>query len=419
MKKNNLYSLMISATMAVSLLSSNLVFAAPANSAQPSTIAPTNVEDLEKFSELFDHAKKLMDDPKTWNKIPAKATLCIYSPTGANGKGFEFAMSFMKELPKYTKIAKKMGIDMKIAMTAPLEMHIDLASVKLKRKASTDVFFRIYTNEKVASEDFKAGQCDGVGISNLRAKEYNPFVGSLDSIGAIESYAQMSEAIRFLARPELGKYMVNNDFETVAIIPMGAAYIMVNDRRINSLAKAAGKKIAVLDYDKSQAMMVKNIGAQPVSVDLTSIAGKFNNGQVDIMAAPALIFQPFELYRGMTAEDGSVKGAIIRFPVAQVTGVMMMRRGKFPDGVGQLMREFAATQTPLAFQFVDETEQAVDGKYWMDVLDADKPGYQKLMRESRIAMTKQGYYDKKMMSLLKKIRCQSNPTSYECSLTDE
>jgi hypothetical protein len=55
----------------------------------------------------------------------------------------------------------------------------------------------------------------------------------------------------------------------------------------------------------------------------------------------------------------------------------------------------------------------------MDVPAADKPGYIKLMRESRIEMTKEGYYDKRMMSFLKKIRCQFDPTNYECSMTDE
>jgi TRAP-type C4-dicarboxylate transport system substrate-binding protein len=256
-------------------------------------------------------------------------------------------------------------------------------------------------------------------MSNLRAKEFNPFIGSLDSIGAIPSYKHLTEAIRLLSKPAAAKYMVNDDYETVGIIPMGAAYIMVNDRRINSLAKAAGKKIAVLDYDKSQAKMVQQMGAQPIAVDLTTIGGKFNNGQVDIMAGPALIFKPFELYKGMTAADGTVKGAIIRFPVLQVTGVLMMRRGKFPAGVGQLIREFAATQTPFAYEFINETEQAIDPQFWMDVPAAEKPGYTKLMRESRIQMTKEGFYDKRMMSFLKKVRCQSDPTHYECSLNDE
>jgi hypothetical protein len=419
MKNKLLSSLLSSAMLLATLAPSMATYAVAPDATKPLGPNGPNIDDLERYSEVFAHAKKMMDNPKTWDKIPSKVTLCIFSPEGAHGSGFDFAMNTMKQLPKYTQIARNMGIDLKISLTSPLDMHIEMASSVVKRHASTDVKFRIYTNEKIASEDFKANQCDGVAMSNLRAKEFNKFVGSLDAIGAIPSYKELTTAIQLLAKPAAAKYMVNDDYETVAIIPLGAAYIMVNDRRINSLAKAAGKKIAVLDYDKSQAKMVQQIGAQPVSVDLTTVSGKFNNGLVDIMAGPALIFKPFELYKGMTAPDGTIKGAIIRFPVVQVTGVMMMHRGKFPDGVGQLIREFTATQTPLAYQFIDETEQAIDPKYWMDVPAADKPGYIKLMRESRIAMTKEGYYDKNMMSFLKKIRCQSNPANYECSMTDE
>lgn len=415
MKKNRILSALLSASMLLSLPS----FAATPDGSKPLGAAGPNVDELEKYSEIFAHAKKLMDNPKTWDKIPSKIALCVFSPEGAKGKGFDFAMSYLKELPKYTRIAKNMGVDLKVTMTSPLDMHVDLASSVAKRKASTDVKFRIYTNEKIASEDFKAGQCDGVAISNLRAKEFNGFIGSLDAIGAVPSSKHLTEAIQLLAKPAAAKYMVNKDYEIVAIIPMGAAYIMVNDRKINSLAKAAGKKVAVLDYDKSQAKMVQQIGAQPVSVDLTTISGKFNNAQVDIMAGPALIFKPFELYKGMTAPDGKIKGAIIRFPVVQITGVMMMHRGKFPEGVGQLVREFSAMQTGMAYQFIDETEQSIDAKYWMDVPAADKPGYVKLMRESRIAMAKEGFYDKRMMGFLKKIRCQFEPSNYECSMTDE
>jgi hypothetical protein len=354
MMKNKLLSILLNASLLCATISPSLtIFAAEPDATKSLGANGADVDELEKYSEVFAHAKKLMDNPKTWDKIPSKVTLCVFSPEGAHGNGFEFAMNTMKQLPKYTQIARNMGIDLKISLTSPLDMHIDMASSLLKRHASTDVKFRIYTNEKIASDDFKVNQCDGVAMSNLRAKEFNKFVGSLDAIGAIPSYKELTASIQLLSKPAAAKYMVNDDYETVAMIPLGAAYIMVNDRKINSLAKAAGKKIAVLDYDKSQAKMVQQIGAQPVSVDLTTVSGKFNNGQVDIMAGPALIFKPFELYKGMTAPDGSVKGAIIRFPVIQVTGVMMMHRGKFPDGVGQLIREFAGTQTPMAYQFID------------------------------------------------------------------
>ena len=75
-----------------------------------------------------------------------------------------------------------------------------------------------------------------------------------------------------------------------AIIPLGAAYVFVNDRKIDSVEKAAGKKIAVLDFDKAQAKIVQKLGAQPVSSDVTNFAGKFNNGQVDIIGDLRLFF---------------------------------------------------------------------------------------------------------------------------------
>ncbi|MFX4729001.1 putative solute-binding protein, partial [Acinetobacter baumannii] len=81
-------------------------------------------------------------------------------------------------------------------------------------------------------------------------------------------------------------------FEVVGIAPLGAAYVMVRDRAINSVETAAGKKVAVLEWDRSQAKMVQQMGAQPVASDITNFASKFNNGQVDIIAAPAVAFKP-------------------------------------------------------------------------------------------------------------------------------
>ena len=49
--------------------------------------------------------------------------------------------------------------------------------------------------------------------------------------------------------------MVNGKYEVVGVIPIGDAYLLVNDRNINTVAKAAGKKIAVLDYDEAQKIM--------------------------------------------------------------------------------------------------------------------------------------------------------------------
>jgi len=211
--------------------------------------------------------------------IAAQAQLiCVWDPLGAQGDGY----NTMKD---YVLAARNWG-----------------ANIDLKP----------YTDERVATEDFKAGQCDGVLITGLRARQFNQFVGSIDSVGAIPSYTHMRDVIDLLANPRLARNMVSGSYEIAGAVPIGAGYVFVNDRSINELSKAAGKKVAVFDWDKSQAEMVKMIGAQPVSADVTTFAGKFNNGQVDIVVAPIFAYKPMELYKGL-----GTKGANHRLPIGE------------------------------------------------------------------------------------------------------
>ena len=64
---------------------------------------------------------------------------------------------------------------------------------------------------------------------------------------------------------------------------------------------------------------------------------------------------------------------------------------------------------------IKSAEAQIDPKYWMHIPAADQAKYVVLLRESRIALTQDGIYDKKMMAVLKKIRCKNNPTDSECS----
>jgi len=276
------------------------------------------------------------------------------------------------------------------------------------------VTLKPYTDERVAAEDFKAGQCDGVSITGMRGRQFNDFTGSLDAIGALPSNQAAQSVMGLLASPKLAGDMVKGDYEIAGVVPLGSAFLLVNDRSINTLAKAAGKKIAVLDYDKAQAKLVQKVGAQPVSADVTTFGGKFNNGQVDIIGAPAIAFKPLELHKGL-----GTKGAIVRFPIAQITGNVIVRKSKFPEGYGQKSRDWVATQVPRAMGIIKKTEAEIPAKFWMDIPANDKIGYVKLMRESRIDLTKDGIYNKKMMSLLKKVRCQQDSSSFECALNDE
>ncbi len=67
--------------------------------------------------------------------------------------------------------------------------------------------------------------------------------------------------------------------------------------------------------------MVQQIGAQAVSADVTNFGKGTFNGQVDIIGAPAAVFRPLELHKGL-----GTKGAIVNYPILQVTGQYPMHR---------------------------------------------------------------------------------------------
>ncbi len=269
---------------------------------------------------------------------------------------------------------------------------------------------KAYTDERVASEDFKAGQCDGVALTGLRGRSFNPYVGSIDSIGAVPSYQHLRTVIQVLSSPQSEAGMKKGAYEIAGIIPLGAAYVFVRDRNINSIEKAAGKKIAVLDFDKSQARMVQQLGAQPVSSDITNFTAKFNNGQVDIVVAPGIVYRPFEMYKGL----GST-GAVYRFPLIQMTGNLIIRPDRFPAGFGQKSRQYVVTQLDLAERTIQQAEADIPAKYWLDLAPSDQSKYVLMMREARIQLTRDGIYDARMMNLLKRVRCKIEPAAAECS----
>ena len=306
--------------------------------------------------------------------------MCVFDLVGKNGDVF----TLMKD---YQLAAKNWGADLEL---------------------------KVNSNEAVIAEDFKAGKCDGISVTGMRGRQFNDFTGSLDAIGAIPNLKLAVKVMQGLANPTFSKYMVKGKYEVAGVIPVGDAYLLVNDRNINTVAKAAGKKIAVLDYDQAQKIMVQQVGAQAVSSDVTNFGSKFNNGQVDIIGAPAAAFKPLELHKGL-----GNKGAIVNYPILQVTGNIIIRPDRFPKGYGQQSREWVKSQLPRAFGILGKMKADIPTKYWMEVSATDKPGYQKMMRDARINLTQQGVYDKRMMKLLWQFRCKEDAKNFECGLQDE
>lgn len=280
-------------------------------------------------------------------------------------------------------------------------------------KWGVDLEIKPFTDEKVTVEEFKAGTCDSVGVTGLRGRTFNSFTGTLDSIGSIPDYETLRVVLEKLSSPKLAPLMKSGEYEVVGIGPAGAGYMIVNDRTIDSVADLSGKRIAVLDFDKSQATMVESIGASPVTATIATFGSMFNNGAVDVIAAPAVAFQPLELYKGV-----GTKGGIVDFAMVQLTVQVLTRHAKFPPGYGQKSREFLYAQFDRTMAEIQKATDGIDPKMWMKLPEKDIPGYQEMARQTRLKLRDQGYYNPKMLTFLSRVRCEMHPGLAECTAKD-
>ena len=282
----------------------------------------------------------------------------------------------------------------------------------------TDVNLIAYQDEAKVEQDFKAGKCDAFYMTSMRARAYNKFAGSIDAIGGVPTNDIAQKSISYVLDKRNEKRLINTmgkeTFEVAGIGQIGSAYIFVRDKSINSLARAEGKKFAVLHYDYAQKIMVTRIGAVPIMSEISNFIKKFNQAEVDIVAAPAYAFKPLEIYKGL-----GTQGAMINFPVVNVTADLIIRKNKFPEGFGMRSRSWFVKQLPKSFAMVKRMEAEIPAKYRMNLSKEDQVKYQKILREGRIDLTRQGIYDPTMMTVLKKARCTVERTNFECSLSGE
>ena len=304
-------------------------------------------------------------------------TLCVFDPMGAYGDTY----GLIKEY------AQKMKIE------------------------GVDFTLKAYTDESVAANDLIGPVCDAAVLTGTRARGFNRFTGTIEAMGALPTYQNLRVLLNILGNKKLSKYMKKDEFEVAGVYPVGAVFLFVNDKNINSVGKLAGKRLATMDYDNAANTMVTQIGAAPVSSHITNFGGKFNNGAVDVCYSPSLGYNAFELYKGLDPNGG-----IIRFPLAQMNAQIIVKRNRFPEEFGNTSRKLVISQLTKAFDIIDKKDQSIDEKWWIEIPADDKKNYLEMFRNVRITLEENDIYHKSMLKLMKKIRCKENPGSTECSM---
>jgi len=295
------------------------------------------------------------------------------------------------------------------------------------QREGVDLDVRIYLNEAKAVEDYKSGKCDGVIATGLRTRPFNTMAGSIDTLGSTtiirngriditSSYEVLRKLVQTLSvdTPQVTNLMTLARHEVGAIVPIGAAYLMTNDKRINTIEALAGKRIAAIEYDPAQALMIKRVNAIPVPVDILTIAPKLRDKQVDVVAAPALGFKPLRIDQAI-----GDNGAIARFPLMILTYQFIFDRTKFPEGFGVKSRSYWLTQFDRVLQLIRKAERDIPDSMWLELDPQDTYRYALLVQDARQDMVRQGIYDKRSMRILKRIRCHVNPLDAECKVKTE
>ena len=318
------------------------------------------------------------------NSAKADQTVCIFDLLGRAGESY-------KLMEEWALASKNWGADVKLVA---------------------------YQKEEQADRDFKNGKCDAVAMTTMRSREYNKFAGSIDALGGVPSNDIARRAISYALDQRNAKRLVSTmkgeKYEVAAIAPLGIAYIFVRDRSMDTIEKGIGKKFAYLHYDIAQKIAIERVGAIGVPSDISTFVGKFNRGEVDSIAAPAYAVKPLEIYKGL-----GKSGAMFTFPLINVTGNLIIRQNKFPEGFGQNSRAWSLRQLPKAMNTIRRLEAEIPARYKLNVTAEDKLRYQKLLRDGRIELTERGIYDPVMMRVLKRARCTVERTNFECSLGGE
>jgi hypothetical protein len=301
---------------------------------------------------------------------------CIYDPVGTNGP----SMTLLADL-----VPKGIGWGLDVDLIA-------------------------YTDEKVASNDFKAGICDVVFLTGILTSQYVQFGSTLNAIGGIISEDGVNRVMKAIANPKVGQFLVHGNYEIVGSFPVGGVYVFVKDRSIDTIEEFSGKKISVLNEDPQIMALARMAGASPVGTSLATFSGQFNNGNLDLLPMVPIGYNVFELYHGL-GQNGGIIDEKLFYGMMQ----LVSHRDRFSEDFGQIMREYFLSRLADIHKLAQDAKADIPARYWIKTDNKTKQAFDDFKRNIRLAMKDEGVHHPKALKLLWKIRCSENPTHAECA----
>ena len=160
--------------------------------------------------------------------------------------------------------------------------------------------------------------------------------------------------------------------------------------------------------------MVAQVGGKAVNADTSTFANKFKRDRADVVFAPAAVYEPLELYKGLEPDGG-----IITQPINQLTLQMVTRKGAFPEGFGQQAREVVLDWFDQTIEVALKAESKIEKQFWVRPPKHEVEEFNEALRLARIRLRDEGIYDARMLKILRKLRCRKTPEAKECIRPEE
>lgn len=296
-----------------------------------------------------------------------------------------------------------------IGKSGPAEKVLKEVKIKLM-SWGVDLTYVVYSDERVAIEEFKLGRCDAVNVLDFRVRPFNHFTGSISAIGALTSYEQLGVVLNSISTEQAAPLMRVGEYEITGFGPAGAIFLFTRDRSILEPEDFGGKRMAVLEGIPEVEYLTKKRGVTPVSSGIFDSFLKFNNGVVDLVAGPAIVYEPFELNKGLEPNGG-----IFERPFLYITMQVVARWDKLPEGIGQKGRSWSIEKYKDFVKFLSDPEDRLPQKYMIHIPQRLIDFWIEDFRESRMVLAEMGIYDPRMLKLMRKVRCKFDPHRAECS----
>ena len=276
-----------------------------------------------------------------------------------------------------------------------------------------DLQLESYGDEKVAANDFKSGLCDAVFLTNILAKDFIPFAAAFGAPGGLRSLEEVKILAASLNSPKVMELIKTPEYELSGLFPIGEIYFYLKDRTVTKASQLGGKKIIILNGDLPSTKFTEIVGGSPVHASLATWSGQFNNGNIDVMFAPTLAYNTFELYQGL-----GEAGGIVRYNILYYCMNMLVKNSQVPEGFAKQMRDHTLSRFNELESIVKKSDAEVPSKYWVELPDEEKLAYEEMNKRVRLELRDEGKYDPKAVTLLWKIRCKVNPSAKECSMPE-